>query len=193
MVVRSDRGPHHLAQPGVGQPREPLPDQILPLGLALRRPSPTGGPGWKGFPGPVAAVGHEADSVLSLALRHPEGRDLPAWGPGAHIDLFLPSGRIRQYSLCGSPQDRGEYRIAVLREQAGRGGSAEIRELPLAGTRLMVRGTRNHFPQQGGDLVPGQALRSDQCLGGCASRGRGEDDNAKTLVPDDVAVELEQA
>jgi hypothetical protein len=42
-------------------------------------------------------------------------------------------------------------------------------------------------------LVQGQALRGDQGLGGCASRGRGEDDNAKTLVPDDVAVELEQA
>ena len=42
-------------------------------------------------------------------------------------------------------------------------------------------------------LVQGQALRGDQSLGGCASRRRGEDDNAKTLVPDDVAVELEQA
>ena len=98
------------------------------------------------YPLRVAAVTDEADSVIALALRHPEGRDLPAWEPGAHIDLYLPSGRIRQYSLCGSPQDRSEYRIAVLREQSGRGGSEEIHTLPLAGMRLMVRGPRNHFP-----------------------------------------------
>jgi ferredoxin-NADP reductase len=97
------------------------------------------------FPLRVTAVTHEADSVISIELRHPEGRDLPPWAPGAHIDLRLPSGRIRQYSLCGSPQDRGKYRIAVLREPAGRGGSEEIHTLPLAGMRLMVRGPRNHF------------------------------------------------
>jgi len=97
------------------------------------------------YPLRVAAVAQEADSVISLTLRHPEGLDLPAWEPGAHIDLYLPSGRIRQYSLCGRRQDRREYRIAVLREQAGRGGSAEIHELPLTGKQLLVRGPRNHF------------------------------------------------
>ena len=97
------------------------------------------------YPLRVAAVTREADAVRSLTLRHPEGRDLPGWEPGAHIDLHLPSGRIRQYSLCGSLRDRREYRIAVLREQAGRGGSAEIHDLPLAGKQLMVTGPRNHF------------------------------------------------
>jgi ferredoxin-NADP reductase len=94
----------------------------------------------------VAAVTREADAVLSLSLRLPEGGDLPAWEPGAHIELHLPSGRIRQYSLCGSPRNREEYRIAVLRERAGRGGSAEIHDFPLAGRQLLVRGPRNHFP-----------------------------------------------
>ena len=97
------------------------------------------------YPLRVAAVAREADSVISLTLRHPEGLGLPAWEPGAHIDLHLPSGRIRQYSLCGRRQDRREYRIAVLREQAGRGGSAEIHGLPLTGKQLLVRGPRNHF------------------------------------------------
>jgi ferredoxin-NADP reductase len=97
------------------------------------------------YPLQVAAVTREADAVLILTLRHPDGRDLPAWEPGAHIDLYLPSGRIRQYSLCGSPRDRREYRIAVLREQAGRGGSAEIHDLPLIGKQLLVRGPRNRF------------------------------------------------
>jgi ferredoxin-NADP reductase len=94
----------------------------------------------------VAAAAREADAVISLTLRHPGGRDLPAWEPGAHIDLHLPSGRIRQYSLCGSPGRRGEYRIAVLREQAGRGGSAEIHALPLGIGYLEASGPRNHFP-----------------------------------------------
>jgi ferredoxin-NADP reductase len=59
--------------------------------------------------------------------------------------VHLPSGRIRQYSLCGSLRDREQYRVAVLREQAGRGGSAEVHHLPLAGRLLTVRGPRNHF------------------------------------------------
>jgi ferredoxin-NADP reductase len=110
------------------------------------RPSPDTGTQADAYPLRVAAVTPEADAVLSLSLRHPEGGDLPAWQPGAHIDLHLPSGRIRQYSLCGSPQNRGEYRIAVLREKAGRGGSAELHDLPLTGRQLLVRGPRNHFP-----------------------------------------------
>ena len=97
------------------------------------------------YPLRVTAVTREADAVISLTLRHPEGRDLPAWNPGAHIDLHLPSGRIRQYSLCGSPRNRREYQIAVLRERSGRGGSAEIHDLPLTRKQLMVRGPRNHF------------------------------------------------
>jgi ferredoxin-NADP reductase len=97
------------------------------------------------YPLRVAAVTREADAVVSLTLRHPQGRDVPAWEPGAHIDVHLPSRRIRQYSLCGDPRDLREYRIAVLREQAGRGGSAEIHDVPLTGKQLMVQGPRNHF------------------------------------------------
>jgi ferredoxin-NADP reductase len=110
------------------------------------RPLPDIGTQADAYPLRVAAVTREADEVLSLSLRHPEGGDLPAWQPGAHIELQLPSGRIRQYSLYGSPRSRGEYRIAVLREKAGRGGSAEIHDLPLTGMQLVVRGPRNHFP-----------------------------------------------
>jgi ferredoxin-NADP reductase len=98
------------------------------------------------YPLQVVSVTREADAVLSLSLRRPDGGDLPAWQPGAHIDLHLPSGRIRQYSLCGSPRNHGQYRIAVLLATAGRGGSAEIHDLPLTGRQLVVRGPRNHFP-----------------------------------------------
>ncbi len=64
----------------------------------------------------------ESDGVLSLTLEHPEGAALDEWEPGAHIDLVLPSGTVRQYSLCGDPEDKTAYRIAVLKEEQGRGG-----------------------------------------------------------------------
>src|SRR5262249_14321272 len=68
----------------------------------------------------------EAAHVLSLRLRCPNGAELPSWEPGAHIELALPSGRRRQYSLCGDPDDHHSYRIAVLQVPQGRGGSVEI-------------------------------------------------------------------
>ncbi|MDT7708945.1 MAG: hypothetical protein QOG20_4552 [Pseudonocardiales bacterium] len=84
----------------------------------------------------------ESDGVLSLRLRGEQ--PLPAWTAGAHVDLLLPSGLVRQYSLCGE-QDDPEYTVAVLREPAGRGGSAEIHSSQLVGRRLRVRGPRNRF------------------------------------------------
>ncbi|MET9323111.1 PDR/VanB family oxidoreductase [Streptomyces sp. NPDC003038] len=88
----------------------------------------------------------EAEDVLGLVLVDPEGKDLPAWAPGAHLDLTLPSGTVRQYSLCGDPADRGAYRIGVLREPQGRGGSEEVHRTRLEGTRLTFDGPRNLFP-----------------------------------------------
>jgi ferredoxin-NADP reductase len=87
-----------------------------------------------------------ADGVRLLRLADPRGDQLPAWEPGAHIDVVLPSGRVRQYSLCGSPQDLSRYEIAVLREPDGRGGSLEVhRDLP-DGVDVTVVGPRNRFP-----------------------------------------------
>ncbi|MET8081940.1 PDR/VanB family oxidoreductase [Streptomyces sp. NPDC005303] len=86
-----------------------------------------------------------ADGVLALTLRHPLGEQLPAWEPGAHIDVVLGPGLERQYSLCGDPSDRMSWRIAVLREPAGRGGSAHVHEQLEQGDKVRVRGPRNHF------------------------------------------------
>lgn len=93
----------------------------------------------------VAEMADVADGVRELTLRPADGSELPAWEPGAHVDLVLPSGLVRQYSLCGDPADRSSYRVAVLREEAGRGGSREIHRLE-PGARIGVRGPRNHFP-----------------------------------------------
>jgi ferredoxin-NADP reductase len=93
----------------------------------------------------VEQVRREADGVVSLTLADALGRDLPAWTPGAHLELVLPSGLIRQYSLCGDCADRSRYVVAVLREDHGRGGSREIHDVGLVGRTLIVRGPRNHF------------------------------------------------
>lgn len=69
----------------------------------------------------VADRRQEAVGVVSLVLRAHDGRPLPAWEPGAHIDLTLTGALERQYSLCGC--DTHSWRIAVLREPGGRGGS----------------------------------------------------------------------
>ena len=86
-----------------------------------------------------------ADGVVALELRRPDGALLPAWGPGAHLDLTVGPGVVRQYSLCGDPADRAVWRIAVLREPAGRGGSERVHEQLHAGDVVDVRGPRNHF------------------------------------------------
>nr|WP_227833319.1 PDR/VanB family oxidoreductase [Nocardia macrotermitis] len=92
----------------------------------------------------VESVRAEADDVVSVTLVRPGGAPLPSWRPGSHIDIFLPSGRQRQYSLCGSPRDRFRYRIAVRRIADGEGGSREVHTLQ-AGERLRLRGPRNAF------------------------------------------------
>ncbi|MCI3270891.1 PDR/VanB family oxidoreductase [Streptomyces cylindrosporus] len=86
-----------------------------------------------------------ADGVLALTLRHPLGEELPAWEPGAHVDVVLGPELERQYSLCSDPADRSAWRIAVLREPEGRGGSAHVHEQLGQGDKVRVRGPRNHF------------------------------------------------
>jgi ferredoxin-NADP reductase len=86
-----------------------------------------------------------ADDIVVLELRHPAGAELPAWAPGAHIDLETVPGLIRQYSLCGDPADRGAWRIAVLREPESRGGSRFVHDELTTGSLVAVRGPRNNF------------------------------------------------
>lgn len=86
-----------------------------------------------------------ADRVVRLRLAAPGGALLPRWEPGAHLDLVLPDGVVRQYSLCGDPDAR-EYEIAVHDVIDGRGGSRWIHENLTTGQPLRIRGPRNHFP-----------------------------------------------
>ena len=99
----------------------------------------------------VVGTTRETDRVLALDLQRDNGIDLPGWEAGAHIDVRLPSGLVRQYSLCGDPLNRSTYRIAVLRDDAGRGGSVELHASIGVGTRLNVGMPRNHFPMDDGE------------------------------------------
>lgn len=93
----------------------------------------------------VDATDRVADDVVLLTLRSASGERLPAWTPGAHIDLILPGDVVRQYSLCGSPADADRYQVAVLDVADGRGGSRAAHRLG-EGDEVRVRGPRNHFP-----------------------------------------------
>jgi ferredoxin-NADP reductase len=94
----------------------------------------------------ITDVADEACAVKSLGLCAVDGQKMPIWTPGAHIDVVLPSGLVRQYSLCGDPSDWSQYRIAVLRQDDGRGGSTELHQIAAPGVSLSIRGPRNHFP-----------------------------------------------
>lgn len=93
----------------------------------------------------VADVRTEAEGVLALRLEPVEQAWVPPWQPGAHVDVLLPSGRLRQYSLTGDPADTTSYRIAVRHIPDGGGGSAELHALRV-GAELVLRGPRNAFP-----------------------------------------------
>ena len=94
----------------------------------------------------VTQMTWEADGVVSVRLGRIESNDpLPAWEPGAHIDVYVPDGTTRQYSLCGDPGDLSSWQFAVLREPEGRGGSAFIHEQLRVGDRLLVTRPKQSF------------------------------------------------
>ena len=94
----------------------------------------------------VTQMTWEADGVVSVRLARIESNDpLPAWEPGAHIDVYVPDGTTRQYSLCGDPGDLSSWQFAVLREPEGRGGSAFIHDQLRVGDRLLVTRPKQSF------------------------------------------------
>jgi ferredoxin-NADP reductase len=91
--------------------------------------------------------------VVALTLHEVDGRPLPPWAPGAHVDLILDSldaaAPTRQYSLCGEPADHHAYRLGVLRDPNGHGGSLYVHDRLQVGDLIRIRGPRNDF-----ELVP---------------------------------------
>lgn len=106
----------------------------------------------------VSRAEQVAEGSVALTLTSPSGAQLPQWEPGAHIDLILNEALVRQYSLCGDPADRRAWRLGVLREPDGRGGSEFVHRHVKTGSRVLVRGPRNHFalePARRYDFIAG--------------------------------------
>jgi ferredoxin-NADP reductase len=95
----------------------------------------------------IHTIRFEADDVISIELRPVRGGEpFPGFDAGAHIDLHLPNGMIRNYSLCNASEERGRYVIGVLRDRASRGGSRCVHEQLRVGMRLPISAPRNNFP-----------------------------------------------
>lgn len=93
----------------------------------------------------VSHILKETEDVIRLTLVKQDGCTLPSYHAGAHIELQLPSGLLRQYSLCRLPTTGKEFEVAVLRDPNSRGGSAEIHRLKQ-GDKLKAKLPQNHFP-----------------------------------------------
>jgi ferredoxin-NADP reductase len=111
---------------GLAEPRER--DRTVALTVADRR-----------------VVAHD-QNVVALTLVAADGGPLEPWHPGSHLDVHLPSGLVRQYSLCGDPADTERYRIAVRRIPDGGGGSLEVHDRLHVGATVTTSGPRNAFP-----------------------------------------------
>lgn len=88
----------------------------------------------------------EAEGIASFELARPDGSALPGFSAGSHIDVQVPGGLTRQYSLCNDAGEQHRYRIAVLRDAASRGGSAGMHDTVKEGDTLLISEPRNHFP-----------------------------------------------
>ncbi|MCD2098464.1 PDR/VanB family oxidoreductase [Rhodococcus rhodochrous] len=94
----------------------------------------------------VTGITWEAEGILSVTLADPAGDPMPAWDPGAHVDMELAPGLTRQYSLCGDPADLRSWTVAVRAAADSRGGSAHVHSTLRPGDILRVQGPRQHFP-----------------------------------------------
>lgn len=94
----------------------------------------------------VARKRTEAQDICCLELVAADSTALPAFTAGAHIDVHLPGGLVRQYSLCNPPSDIGRYEIGVLRDAQSRGGSVAVHDAVSEGSVLHISPPKNHFP-----------------------------------------------
>lgn len=93
----------------------------------------------------VARKALEATDIGSFELVAADGGALPAFSAGSHVDVLLPNGMTRQYSLCNDPAETHRYLIAVLRDPVSRGGSRAMHELVQEGQVLEISVPKNHF------------------------------------------------
>ena len=88
----------------------------------------------------------EAVDIASFELAAEDGSPLPGFSAGSHVDVHLPGGLTRQYSLCNDPDETHRYLLGVLRDPASRGGSLALHDGVVEGQRLQISPPKNHFP-----------------------------------------------
>ncbi|MCZ2497524.1 cytochrome P450 [Xylophilus sp. Kf1] len=143
----SFRGPEHLLvewDPALN------PERVRPELRCPAEPPPVrmGEPSRGAISRPVVVEqrSRAADGIVRIRLVSPDGRALPRWTAGSHIDVECGrTGLSRPYSLCGDPADAHAFEIAVLHDPQGRGGSAWVHDQLAVGDRVRIRGPRNHF------------------------------------------------
>ena len=94
----------------------------------------------------VSKVEKMSGDITKYEFRDPDGKDLPEWTAGAHLDIVVAPEYLRQYSMSGDPADRSTYQIGVLREDTGRGGSKLMHRIFAEGRRVFISKPINHFP-----------------------------------------------
>jgi ferredoxin-NADP reductase len=94
----------------------------------------------------VRSITYLAEDIRSFELVAPDGSALPPFSAGSHVDVKLPGGLIRQYSLCNDPAETHRYVVAALRDGKGRGGSIAMHDQLRAGSEISISRPRNHFP-----------------------------------------------
>lgn len=101
----------------------------------------------------VDGLWRQGEDNLAVRLTAPDGAPLPGWAPGAHIDVHLPGGLVRPYSLTGHPDRQRGYLICVALAAGSRGGSRYIHQTLRPGQRLTISAPRNHFALEKADKV----------------------------------------
>jgi hypothetical protein len=131
---------------------------------------------------------YEAQGIVSVELRDVDGKTLPEYAPGAHIDLHLGNGLVRSYSLCGAPEVRDRYVVGVLLDRNSRGGSRYVHEQLRVGSTLKIGGPRNNFVLDEAAprtvLVAGGGFKGGQVLG--SSDAKGEEVKDRPVYPVDL-------
>ena len=94
----------------------------------------------------LAAIRYAAADTNLYEFADPEGRPLPAYDPGAHIDIHLPGGLMRQYSLARPDRYGQPYLVGIKLDRAGRGGSRWLHDEARVGELFRIASPRNHFP-----------------------------------------------
>ena len=94
----------------------------------------------------LTAIIYGGDGTNLFEFRTLDGSDVPPFSAGAHVDVNLPNGTIRQYSIASSQADRTRYLLGVKLEENGRGGSRFLHEQVRVGSVLKIGLPRNNFP-----------------------------------------------